>query len=234
MDQLTGEYKKPCLSPPTLPPSLFLHVTGPGCGSPLAGGLRSQTCSPGWLASLIKEDRFLASLSLPLSLSLPFFFFFFSFLGSCWGKWSQSCGGRGRTRKGARDYGRLMRFAPSVQDALSLHGAVPCSLQATSWGCEKRGLGSPCPQSWERPQHSQPLWGRSRMADWQEHPPCRQHRLADSFPTGPAGPGQRACPLPWHRGGRGCSHAWCWAHGVECAVQACGAAMCGAARVVWC
>lgn len=41
-------------------------------GSPLAGGLRSQTCSPGWLASLIKEDRFLASF--PPSLSSFFFF----------------------------------------------------------------------------------------------------------------------------------------------------------------
>ena len=52
-------------------------------------------------------------------------------------------------RKGARDYRRLMRSAPRVQDAPSLHGAVPCSLQAASWGREKRGLSSPRPQSWD-------------------------------------------------------------------------------------
>lgn len=106
MDQLTGEYKKLCLSPPHSPHLSSSMSPALAAGSPLAGGLRSQTCSPGWLASLIKEDRFLASLSLPPSLTS----FFFS-LGSCWGKWSRSGGGRGRTRKGTGNY-RLMPLLP--------------------------------------------------------------------------------------------------------------------------
>lgn len=127
MDQLTGEYKKPCLSPP-MPPHLSSSMS-----PALAGGLRSQTCSPGWLASLIKEDRFF-SFSFPPSLSL----FLFFFLGLLLGKVEPVLWGQGEDEEGPRDYRQPRFSAPRVQDTPSLRNSIPCPWQAASWGHEKR------------------------------------------------------------------------------------------------
>lgn len=94
-------------------------------GSPLAGGLRSQTCSPGWLASLIKEDRFLASF--PPSLSS--FFFFFFFLGLLLGKVEPVFWGQGEKEEGRQGLRALQALC-----SRGLCGAGAYPLQAASWG----------------------------------------------------------------------------------------------------
>lgn len=157
MDQLTGEYKKPCLSPP-MPPHLSSSMSPAlAAGSPLAGGLRSQTCFPGWLASLIKEDRFF-TFSFPPSLSL---FFPWAPAGESGASLVEAGGGRGRAQ-GLQAAEVLCSQGAGPPEPARFHPLLPAR---SLLGMREEGFNSLGPQSLDHQWHSPPLRGHFLIAD---------------------------------------------------------------------